>query len=120
MNSGGNYLDTHRSAPGAVHSEEMIYVFGHLNQVPLPWTDTDQKLSAEMVDYWTNFAKQGDPNASGLSNWPAFTKARPAVMDFTDAPRAAGVPNLEKLEALDAYFEWRRTPAGAEWVRAHH
>jgi para-nitrobenzyl esterase len=109
-----------KSAPGAVHSEEMIYVFGHLNQVPLPWTATDRKLSAEMVDYWTNFAKQGDPNASGLSNWPAFTKARPAVMDFTDAPRAAGVPNLEKLEALDAYFEWRRTPAGAEWVRAHH
>lgn len=107
-----------KQATGAVHSEEMVYVFQHLNQSPnLPWSASDRKLSDDMAAYWTNFAKHGDPNGPGLPRWPAFTDAKPAVMHFTDAPRAGGVPNLQDLEALDAYFAWRRTPAGAAWAR---
>ncbi len=109
-----------KKAIGAVHSEEMVYVFQHLNQSPdLPWSAADRTLSDDMAAYWTNFAKHGDPNGPGLPHWPAFTDAKPAVMHFTDAPHAGGVANLEDLETLDAYFAWRRTPAGEAWVRKH-
>jgi len=106
-----------KNATGAVHSEEMVYVFQHLDQSPaLPWTEVDRQLSADMGEYWTNFAKYGDPNGAGVPHWAAFTDSRPAVMHFTNAPHVGGVPNLDGLRALQAYFAWRRTPRGAAWV----
>lgn len=109
-----------RGAIGAVHSEEIQYVFQHLNQSPnLPWTPVDRTLAADMAGYWTNFAKYGNPNGPGLPEWPAFTQRRAVVMRFTDAPRPAAVPNLRDLRALDAYFAWRRTPAGEAFARSH-
>jgi len=108
-----------KEAPGAVHSEEMIYVFQHLSQSPLSWSDADRTLSDEMAAYWTNFARRGDPNEPGVPHWPQFTTSRQEVMHFSDAAHAGTVANLEKLQALDAYFAWRRTPAGAEWVKSH-
>jgi para-nitrobenzyl esterase len=108
-----------KNAAGAVHSEEMIYVFQHLNQRPLSWTAEDRAISDAMATYWTNFAKRGDPNGAGVPGWPLFTDQRPAAMRFADAPQAGAVPNLRKLQALDAYFAWRRTPAGAKWPTEH-
>jgi para-nitrobenzyl esterase len=100
-----------KGAVGAVHSEEIMYVFQNLDQDPsLPWSATDRRISADMAAYWTNFAKHGDPNGPGLPHWPAFTDSKPAVMHFTDAPHVGPVPNLEDLKTLNAYFAWRRTP----------
>jgi para-nitrobenzyl esterase len=106
-----------RNAIGAVHSEEIMYVFQHLDQSPsLHWSAADRLLSDDMATYWTNFAKFGDPNGSGATRWPAFTASSPAVMHFTDAPRVGPVPNPKNLQVLDAYFAWRRTPQGAAWA----
>ncbi len=110
-----------KNAIGAVHSEEMAYVFQHLNQSPsLSWTSDDRKLSDDMAMYWTNFAKRGGPNGSGLPYWPPFADAKAAVMHFTDTPHAGGVANLEDIEGLDAYFAWRRTPQGKAWAQIPH
>jgi para-nitrobenzyl esterase len=106
-----------KDAPGAVHSEEMVYVFQHLAQSSLSWADADRTLSEEMALYWTNFAKRGDPNGPGVPDWPRFTTSRQEAMHFTDAAHAGTVANLEKLKALDAYFAWRRTPAGVAFVK---
>lgn len=109
-----------KNAIGTVHSEEMVYVFDHLNQSPsLHWTAVDRGLAKDMSTYWTNFAKYGNPNGPGLPHWPAFTNAKPRVMHFTSAPHAEGVPNLEDLKTLNAYYAWRRTPKGKAWVRTH-
>ncbi len=109
-----------KGAIGAVHSEEIVYVFQHLDQTPsLHWRKVDRTLSRDMAAYWTNFAKRGDPNGPGLPHWPAFTHSKPLVMHFTDAPHIGRVANLRDLKTLDAYFAWRRTPQGVAWARTH-
>jgi para-nitrobenzyl esterase len=104
-----------KNVSGAVHTEEMIYVFDHLEQAKLPWTDEDRALAEIMSTYWTNFAKHGDPNGPGVPEWPAYDSSTLATMHFAEAPKVGPVANLAQLKVLDAYFAWRRTPEGAKF-----
>ncbi|MDR1970557.1 MAG: carboxylesterase family protein [Treponema sp.] len=67
---------------GAFHSAELWYVFGTLSRSWRPKTPEDYALSEMMVEYWCNFAKQGDPNGGKLPQWAPCTRANPFVKVF--------------------------------------
>jgi para-nitrobenzyl esterase len=114
------YYFDHRtpdSPDGATHAAELGYVFRTLEARGGNPRPEDLALSELMSRYWTNFAKTGDPNGPGLPPWPAFDEAEQQVIVFDAQVVARRVPNLEQLEAMDAYFAWRRESAAERRAR---
>ncbi|HEV2137144.1 MAG TPA: carboxylesterase family protein [Terracidiphilus sp.] len=53
------------------HSDDIEYVFGTLGTRPgSDWRPEDLRMSDVMMTYWTNFAKDGNPNGPGAPDWP--------------------------------------------------
>lgn len=70
---------------GAFHGLEIPYVFDSFEDRVwewLPFTEADHKLSHMIEIYWTNFAKTGDPNASGLPSWPPWQSSGEPYLEF--------------------------------------
>jgi para-nitrobenzyl esterase len=107
------YFDhrTQLNPDGATHGAEMSYVFGNLGTRMGPPSAADVALSERMMNYWVEFAKNGEPNGAGLPTWPPFNENTQQVMYFdgTIGPRA--IPNLPQLQALNDYYSWRRAEA---------
>ncbi|MGA7156093.1 MAG: carboxylesterase family protein [Acidobacteriaceae bacterium] len=63
----------HPAAIGAFHSDDIEYVFGTLDsRQDAHIRPEDIALSAVMQLYWTNFARNGNPNAPNLPVWPTY------------------------------------------------
>lgn len=119
------YFDQHPAYPegsprfgqGSPHGQEVAYVFQNLGTSNPETSETDMTISEAMATYWTNFAKQGNPNGKGVPAWDAFSEANPKVMHFAQTPKMGGVPDAASLMALDEYFQWRRSAEGEAWAK---
>ena len=62
-----------RKAPalGSPHASELKYVFGMLGNGA---SEDERSVSKTMIGYWTQFAKTGNPNREGLTEWPAYDR----------------------------------------------
>jgi len=69
---------------GVYHGLEVDYVFGGLDKKP-GYTQDDLALSQAVMNYWTNFAKNGNPNRPGLELWPAYQSERDENLEL-DSP----------------------------------
>ena len=88
--------------PGAYHSAEIEFVFGMLAYHRLHWRATDKALSNLMSTYWSNFAKNADPNGPGLPEWPAYTSQdHYAVMHLAATSKAAPDSHRARYLFLD-------------------
>jgi para-nitrobenzyl esterase len=96
-------------AGGAHHGVDLAYVFGNLDE-PEAYTATDHALSCQMMGYWVNFAKSGDPNGPGLPYWPAFTEQSNAHMEFGDVVLPGA--GLYRTECNFIEEQWERS-----WLR---
>jgi para-nitrobenzyl esterase len=85
-----------RESVGATHGAEVWYVFDTLalgesfGPPNVKYNATDQQVSDAMEQYWTNFAKTGDPNRGAsaddrkLPPWPKFDATSRAYIEFTE------------------------------------
>jgi para-nitrobenzyl esterase len=67
---------------GAYHSSELVYVFDTFTEVDRPWEPSDKSLSHQVISYWVNFAKNGNPNGGELPNWPVYDPGKREVLEF--------------------------------------
>jgi para-nitrobenzyl esterase len=65
---------------GAFHSSDLWYIFHSIRHSWRPFTAGDDDLSKKMTDYWTNFAKWGNPNGKSGDAWKPYTTQNPQFM----------------------------------------
>ncbi|NXX66608.1 CEL lipase, partial [Spizella passerina] len=70
---------------GADHMDDLQYVFGKPFATPLGYRPKHRTLSKNMIAYWTNFARSGDPNIGHSDvpvSWPAYTDKSKYYLDI--------------------------------------
>jgi para-nitrobenzyl esterase len=76
---------------GAFHSSDLWFEFETLAKCWRPFKGKHYDLARQMCNYWTNFARNGDPNgldADGtpMPEWTPYTPKSPRAMEFLDKP----------------------------------
>jgi para-nitrobenzyl esterase len=96
------YTHPHPVSKRAVHSAEIQYAMGNLPYYKnYGWRDDDYKVSNLMQQYFVNFIKTGNPNSSGLPEWPATSNSNPVpVMHIDVNPKVVPAQNDVRYEVL--------------------
>lgn len=70
---------------GAFHSADLWYFFNSIRDEPgqRHWLDADYRTADMMSSYLANFIKNGNPNGTGLPEWPQPETA-PNLLRFAD------------------------------------
>ncbi|MCU0662107.1 MAG: carboxylesterase family protein [Myxococcota bacterium] len=74
---------------GVCHVLELMFVFGHDTSMGAIG-EKGRALANAMGDYWSNFARKGDPNTGASFSWPRYYKNQDEllVLDLPLATRA--------------------------------
>ena len=102
--------------PGAFHSSDLWFVFETLAKCWRPFKGKAYDLARHMCNYWTNFAKFGDPNgldADGtpMPRWEKFTNEAPYGIDLFDENAMCTEPELPAVKIMleeTARNKWRK------------
>jgi len=90
------------------HGRELQFVFG-AEAVPGAgmFTHRDREVAGLLRAYWTNFAKTGDPNGSGLPFWDSSLDRENLLLISNVGISSGDDPWSERLDRLE-----RRSPKG--------
>ncbi|MBQ4257421.1 MAG: carboxylesterase family protein [Clostridia bacterium] len=102
--------------PGDYHSSELYFVFETLAKSPRPFVGKHYDLARMMCNYWTNFAKTGNPNgldADGkpMPEWIPFTDDNSKPIVFEDTVHMSEeeiAPSIKGMYRLAADLLWRK------------
>ena len=88
------------------HSGEMAYCYGNINRQnrPYAYQDSDYALEKIMLSYWSNFAKSGNPNGSGLPEWKPY-ESNTDVMELGDHVGPIKDEYLDLYHLLDQFLD---------------
>jgi para-nitrobenzyl esterase len=92
---------------GAPHACEIEYCMGNLPLIKtFNWSTEDFKVSEVMQNYFANFIKTGDPNGTGLPEWPAAGASNPTppVMIIDTESRVVEADQDARYEFLDRAY----------------
>ncbi|MGR3321126.1 MAG: carboxylesterase/lipase family protein [Pseudooceanicola sp.] len=94
-------LDGHLGCP---HTACIPFVFGTTDvaQGMLGRPEAAAALSEKVMDAWLSFARTGDPNHSGLPDWPAYNADVRPTMIFDDTCEVINDPMPELRALIDA------------------
>ena len=99
----GAYFDRQvpESPYGAYHGCDVKYAFGTLDLSWRPYTDTDYRISQNLIDYCATFIKTGVPCPDNLAHWKPLGKSQQQFMHFGDEPcDMVNVP-AQRLQATE-------------------
>lgn len=54
---------------GAMHADEIAFIFGQPLNLSYSYNQKEVDLSKQMMSYWANFAKTGNPSLTGTGRW---------------------------------------------------
>jgi para-nitrobenzyl esterase len=98
---------------GAVHSADLPYVFGFYpksGNIAGTFGNVDFKIADWVEDYWTSFAKSGNPNSASVPDWPEFGKSQNYISITQDGqvvPHSGGL-RPQQCELYRDILESRR------------
>ncbi len=89
----------------ACHGLEIPFVWNNLDKYGVNLLTGDdparQKVADAMHQSWIMFARNGNPNASGLSTWPAYDTAHRATMFFNEECQVVNDPQATERQAWE-------------------
>jgi len=93
---------------GAHHGAEIAYALDTI-RLGKDLTPIDEQINEALAGYWVQFAATGNPNRSGLPDWPAYDAAGDRCLLIKDKIETAEGLRKAKLDAIDAFMNaWRR------------
>ena len=97
------YFTKDNRGMGSHHAGELPYFYGCLDAHPENYDENDHALSDQMLQYYVNFVKTGDPNGDGLPEWQSSADSDGGVLELGATVRMIEDPHLELHRLLDRY-----------------
>jgi para-nitrobenzyl esterase len=94
------------AALGAFHSEELMFV-GDSYWTSWIANDGDKKLADWMGEYWTQFAKNGDPNRTGLPHWEPYDQESEQCLEIGATVKSRPTPHRDGYAVFDGILKAR-------------